>query len=213
MKVELVSHMGDDLTVVNAARVSYGGESDVLTDKDRRLIQYLLENKHTSPFEHVTFTFRIEVPIFIARQWMRHRTWSFNELSYRYKEPDMEFYLPGVWRKQSTDNKQVTEGELDADKQILASTYANAVYKHAEHAYQELLDLGVGRELARIVLPVGLYTSYYGTVNLHNLFHFLELRDHEHAQPEIAWTARRIRELIRPIVPACMDSWERLRAS
>lgn len=208
MKVDLVAHMGDDLSIVNAARVSYGGKSEQLSTTDRGLIRYLLANKHTSPFEHVTFTFRVEAPIFVARQWMRHRTWSFNEISYRYKEPDMEFYLPDVWRKQSGDNKQVTEGALDAEKQVLASTYANAVYEHAKHAYQELLDLGVGRELARIILPVGLYTQFYGTVNLHNLLHFLTLRDHDHAQHEIRYPAQRIKELIKPIVPVTLDIWE-----
>lgn len=213
MNIDLVDYVGDDLTVANAARVSYGRATSSLTDADVKLISYLMKNKHTSPFEHVIFTFRIEVPIFTARQFMRHRVWSFSEISYRYKEPDMKFFLPDQWRKQSSDNKQVTEGALDAENQVLANTYANAVYEHARHAYQELLDLGVGRELARIVLPVGLYTEFYGTVNLHNLFHFLDLRDHKHAQQEIAWAAGRIKELISPIVPHCFRAWEESRGN
>lgn len=211
MIVDLVSSMGDDLSIVNAARVSYGGYSDEWKDRDARLIKYLLKNKHTSPFEHVTFTFYVKVPIFIARQWMRHRTWSYNEVSYRYKQPEMEFFVPHKWRQQSNDNKQVTEGEIDAQAQRQATTYANAAYEHAKHTYQELLDLGVGRELARMVLPVGIYTEFYGTVNLHNLLKFIELRDHEHAQPEIAWCAKRLRELAEAAVPRTISIWEELR--
>jgi thymidylate synthase (FAD) len=123
----------------------------------------------------------------------------------------MEFYHPVKWRMQSGDNKQVTEGEIDGAAQRAATTYASAAYEHAKHTYQELLDLGVGREMARMVLPVGLYTEFYGTVNLHNLFHFIELRDHEHAQREIRWPTLRLKELASRVVPRTFSIWDDLR--
>lgn len=202
--------MGNDLSVVRAARVSYGNDTKS-EDQDRKLLKYLLVNRHTSPFEHVMFTFRVEAPIFVARQWMRHRTWSFNEVSYRYTEAPEEVWHPEVWRGQSTDNKQMSRGTLSGDTALDANDVYEIALTQARWAYSDLLQLGIAREQARAVLPVATMTSFYGTVDLHNLLHFLDLRLHPHAQPEIREYAEAIVDLIRPIVPWTLEIWEGLR--
>ena len=207
--VQLIDHMGNDMSIVRAARVSYAGESKG-DEKDRGLIKYLLKNRHTSPFEHVVFTFRVECPIFVARQWMRHRTWSFNEVSYRYTEAPEDAWYPTEWRAQSNENKQMSAGVLDSFHQKVAQDTYHKAIDFSLRSYQWLLNLGVTREQARAVLPVATMTSFYGTVDLHNLLHFLSLRLHEHAQPEIRVYAERILELITPIVPWTVEIWKEL---
>lgn len=210
--VELVDSMGSDASIIKAARVSYNGDSLILerADKDKKLLRYLLKNRHTSPFEHVTFTFHVKAPIFVARQWMRHRTWAFNEVSARYTEVDQDYYVPDAWRYQSTDNKQMSKGSFNnAD---LSEDYLNAL-NNCWEVYYNMMDKGVAREMARMILPVSSFTRFYGTVNLHNLLHFLTLRDHEHSQWEIREYAQKMRELIEPIVPNTIRIWDELSAS
>lgn len=205
--IELIESMGDDMSIVRAARVSYAGESKGGV-ADKKLIRYLLTNGHTSPFEHVVFTFRVEAPLFVARQWMRHRTWSFNEVSYRYTQAPPKFWIPKNWRTQGTDNKQMSGGMVaEAQNKTLLDLYKNSIWI-AVNAYETLLNAGVSREMARSILPTSLFTSFYATVDLHNLLHFLKLRLHPHAQPEIAQYAESIRGLIWPIVPWTMQIWE-----
>jgi len=207
--VILVDHMGTDLSVVRAARVSYGKETK-REEQDRKLIRYLLKNRHTSPFEHVVFTFRVECPIFVARQWMRHRTWSFNEVSYRYTEAPEETWVPEMWRTQADGNKQMSDGFLDDSGQLSADEVYNYAVDVARNSYDALLRMGVAREQARAVLPVATMTSFYGTVDLHNLLHFLSLRLHPHAQPEIQSYAQKMLDLITPIVPWTVEIWKEL---
>lgn len=210
--VRLVDHMGDDLSIVRAARVSYdaawrAGEN---AGSDHRLIRYLWRNKHTSPFEAVEFQFEVKAPIFVFRQWHRHRTWSFNELSGRYRELPEEFYVPApaIIGEQSAASKQSRQAGGDL---ALRVEEAKAFREHCENAfilYRGLLSNGWPRELARAVLPVSTYSHMFAKVNLRNLLHFLDLRLNQHAQYEIRVYAEAIRDLIRPIVPVTIAAWE-----
>ena len=207
--VRLVDSMGSDLSIVRAARVSYAaawraGED---TGSDKRLINYLWRNHHTSPFEAVTFTFEVKAPIFVFRQWHRHRTWSFNEVSARYTELPEEFYVPDIDKigAQSTDNKQ---GRVKAPSNPVARGRIQLACEAAFGIYRTLLNDGVPRELARSVLPVATYSHMFATVNLLNLFKFCTLRSHGHAQYEIRVFSDAMIDLIRPIVPVAVEAWE-----
>lgn len=208
--VALVDSMGSDKSIVNAARVSYG-KNDVehSAEKDRRLLRYLLVNSHTSPFEHVTFTFYVKTPIAIARQIMRHRTWAFNEISMRYTEAKDEFFMPKEWRGQSKDNKQMSAGVLEGLQDYCTLTYEDSI-EESYYVYERLVKNGVSRELARMVLPVSLMTEFYGTVNLHNLMHFLKLRLHSHAQPEVQEVAGKMEAIMQQVVPETYAIWKEL---
>lgn len=207
-KIELIDSMGNDLSISNAARVLKEEWREL---EDPKLIKYMLKHGHTSPFEHVTFTFYVKAPIFVIRQWHRHRTWSFNEVSGRYKELPEEFYVPdltkiGVQSGTNHQSRDMKDNEL-ADRIREDLHVLQAV---AFDNYKNLLEHGCPRELARIVLPLGTYTEMYATVDLHNLLHFLKLRDDEHAQYEIQVYAQAIKDLIRPVVPVTLDIWENL---
>lgn len=209
--VGLVDSMGNDLSVVRSARVSYDAEWRAGEDegKDAKLINYLMKNRHTSPFESVTFTFEVKAPIFVFRQWHRHRTWSFNEISARYAELPEEFYVPELDKitTQSVNNKQQRTDNLNDNAFSIRETIAVTCQKAFEQ-YQKLLDYGCPRELARGVLPVNTYSKMFATVDLHNLLGFIRLRDHSHAQYEIQVYAQAMLELIRPIVPECVKAFE-----
>lgn len=209
--IQLVESMGSDLSIVRNARVSYDAEwrTGEDTGKDEKLINYLMTNRHTSPFEAVTFTFDIKCPIFVTRQWHRHRTWAFNEISARYAELQEEFYVPEpeLITTQSSDNKQMRTDEVHKLAGFLHLGIL-AQCRNAFVSYHHLLKLGCPRELARSVLPVATYTHFFGTVNLHNLFHFLRLRLHPHAQYEIRVYAEAILELIEPIVPCAVKAFK-----
>lgn len=210
--VRLVDHMGSDLSIVRSARVSYNAAWRAGEDegKDAKLIDYLLRNRHTTPFESVTFTFEVKAPILVFRQWHRHRTWSFNEVSARYSELPAEFYVPAMDQitTQSSSNKQmrtdVVNPEAGRARRVIQDTCSRAF-----DSYKELLRVGVPRELARCVLPVNTYSHMFATVNLHNLFGFLKLRLHEHAQYEIRVYAKALLELIEPIVPVAVGAFRR----
>lgn len=198
--VTLLGSYGNDYTIIDAARTSTGKAGVRKGEDDRKLLAYLYKNGHLSPLEQVSFQFHVHTPIFIARQMMRHRTGKWNEASARYKQMPTEFFFPAIWREQNKEgNKQGSSGALtNGDK---ATLLANRVYHLAEAVYLELLEMGVAKEQARIVLPVGLYTELVVTFDLRNLLHFLELRLDSHAQPEIQTVARQMLEHIRPIVP------------
>ena len=211
--VRLIDSMGSDLSVVRAARVSYdaGWRAGEDQASDSRLINYLWRNKHTSPFESVTFTFEVKAPIFVFRQWHRHRTWSYNELSARYKELPEEFYLPDwqILGTQSKDNKQVRDLTLQDESKSKWLIEAMRVSSESSFAaYKMLLKEGVPRELARSVLPINTYSHMFCTVNLLNLLKFITLRDHDHAQYEIRVYAEAMKKLIEPIVPVTMKAFD-----
>lgn len=210
--VRLVEHMGSDLSIVRNARVSYdaewrSGEDD---GKDAKLIDYLVRNHHTSPLECVQFTFEVKAPIFVLRQWHRHRTWSFNEVSARYSELSEEFYVPEVSQitTQSTSNKQMRTDIEHPEAELMQALISEAC-TNAFSTYHMLLSRGVPRELARGVLPVNTYSHMFATVDLHNFAHFLRLRLHEHSQYEIRVYAQAMLELIEPIVPVAVAALRR----
>ena len=183
--LRLVEVMGDDHAVVRAARVSYGEESKG-DEADRRLVNYMMEHEHGTPFEHINFTFHIKCPLFVARQWMRHRIGSFNEISGRYVQISEAFYQPDEWRANvNPRNKQDSIGiNWGNDLDEIEEVFADAIEK-SHGAYNHLLQLGVAREQARIVMPLATYTEFYWTVNARSLFNFIRLRISPDAQKEI----------------------------
>lgn len=215
--VRLVDSMGSDLAVVRAARVSYDAAWRAGEDEgsDARLIRYLWMNKHTSPFEAVEFQFEVKAPIFVFRQWHRHRTWSFNELSARYRELPEEFYVPAaeLVGSQSASNKQARDiSASDAVGRRAEVDMLRQQGKQAFDLYRELLRAGWPRELARSILPVSTYSHMFAKVDLRNLLGFLDLRLHSHAQYEIRVYAEAMRDLARAVVPVCMSAWEDARS-
>ena len=198
--VGLIDHLGSEATIVNAARVSFGKLKQSMDERDVKLLNYLIENRHTSPLEHVVFTFSVHCPLFVRGQWHRHRTWSYNEISRRYTEIDLEFYTPEVLRRQSEDNRQASF----FDPAFHGGQLREEIRRHNRlslELYEKLLASGVCREQARGVLPQNMMVTFWGTVDLSNLLHFLELRDSDHAQAEIREYAVAIKKLIKPIVP------------
>lgn len=204
--VELLRVSGSDLDIANAARVSYGRVSTVISDRDKKLIDFLMEHDHTSPFEHNQLSFRIKAPIFVARQWMRHRMNSYNEISYRYVTVKTEFYIPKEFRYQDTVNKQGSTGVFVDE--ALTARYKNtceASYK----VYEDLLAAGVCREQARALLPVGTYTEFIFTCNMHSLMHFMKLRLSHGAQSEIRVYAKALLRLAFSHFPITLDAWRK----
>jgi thymidylate synthase (FAD) len=198
-----------DAAIVQAARVSYGAGTKSVSD-DRALIRYLMRHKHTTPFEMVEFKFHIRAPIFVARQWLRHRTASVNELSARYSIVPDDYFLPDELRKQSAARGQGGEepfGEGGAN----LSAKQKASCDLAFHVYDELIAKGVSRELARTHLPQSTFTEFYWKINLHNLLHFLELRIEDHAQKEIRDLATQVYELVKPLCPLTCEAFEDFR--
>ena len=206
--VELVASMGSDQTVVDAARVSVSGPGVKLVRKDEKLIKYLATNKHYSPFEHVAFTFRVKAPIFVIRQWFRHRTWAYSEQSARYGEMVDEFYLPEIsrYQAQSKDNKQASGDGLDCATQVTLAQTLEVNTKQAYANYEWALKEGLARETARLMLPVNLYSTFYGTVNLRNLAAFLQLRIHPHAQKEIQDYGRALYKVAKEVAPVALEA-------
>ena len=205
--VGLIDHLGTESTIVNAARVSFGKIKTEMDDKDVKLLQYLIENKHTSPLEHMVFTFSVHCPLFIRGQWHRHRTWSYNEISRRYTEINMEFYTPEKLRRQAESNRQASFADENFQDEALRQMIAEHNQKSLE-LYENLLESGVCREQARGVLPQNMMVSFWGTVDLSNLLHFLELRDSDHAQWEIKEYAMAIKKLIKPYIPNVAKYYE-----
>lgn len=207
--VRLVDYYGSDSRIVQSARVSYG-EGTKTISQDGALIDYLLRHQHTSPFEQVVFTFHLKMPIFVARQWVRHRMARMNEVSGRYSIMKDEFYVPenSCISKQSTNNKQ-GRGEVFEEKQAkkFQAEFIEGQQK-AYEVYKDMVEKGIAREIARINLPLALYTEFYWQMDLHNLFHFLKLRLDSHAQYEIRLYAEKILEIIKTVCPMAVNSFE-----
>lgn len=203
--VTLIGILGGDLDVINSARVSFASSESEVTTKGLGLINYLMKNKHATPFEHVVLKFHVKCPIFVAREWFRHRWSSFNEMSMRYHVPDsLDFYVcekenfrkqvgkPGAYSFEQIEDNEMYESYIHL---------LDEVYSLAVSVYDNLLENGVAKELARTVLPVGQYTEFIWTVNLRSLFNFLSLRNNSHAQYEINEYARVIEEMTSKLVP------------
>ncbi|CAN5634188.1 FAD-dependent thymidylate synthase [soil metagenome] len=208
--VRLVDYLGGDARIVQSARVSYGDGTKTVRE-DRALIDYLLRHQHTSPFEQVILTFHVKMPIFVARQWIRHRTARLNEISGRYSVMRDEFYLPGPdeVRFQSAHDKQ---GSADHEvPQALRQRVIDGLrdaQRHTFEAYEGMLADGIARELARVNLPLSLYTEMYWQIDLNNLFHFLRLRMDWHAQYEIRAYGDAIARCVRAVAPAAFEAFE-----
>lgn len=210
--VELQDHMGDDLAIVNAARTSYLGESKG-SEQDKKLLFYLMEHRHDGPFEMVEFRFRIHAPEIVWRQLLRHRTGSYNLQSYRYTAAKQEeFYVPATWRGQSEVNKQASDGQLsEADAAELTDALQNH-YEAAYKLYENALEKGVARELARLYLPsFGLYSTGVAKFDARNLMHFLSLRVAEDAQWEIRQYALVMWDFFEAVLPWCAEAYHRFR--
>lgn len=208
--VRLIDSMGSDLSIVRSARTSYDAAWKAGNDKgsDTRLIRYLWANGHTTPFESVEFQFEVKAPIFVTRQWMRHRTWSYNEVSARYTRLPEEFYVPyadSIGRQSEINHQSRTD-----EDNPLAHAIVDEIFTAQQEAfgrYNDLIAFGCPRELARIVLPLGTYTKMHAKADLLNLLKFLKERTSEGAQPEIREYAEAIIHLITPVVPVTMEIW------
>jgi len=223
-RVQYISHMGDDITVVNSARVSFGREKYELDARDRKLIRYLIKHKHTSTLEHCVVTFKFVVPLYIRSQHHRHRTWSYNEISRRYTDKDLQFYCPKEFRTQHKSNRQASNPDELADPylwkepetRLVPAFHPRASETYREHCahslrlFEELLNKGVCREQARGVLPQTLYTEYYGTTNINNLIKFISLRIHDGAQWEIVQVAKACLEIAKDLFPVTISAFEEI---
>lgn len=207
--VRLVDTFGSDSRVVEAARVSYLSESKG-EEQDKKLLFYLYKNRHTSPFEQCSMTFNIKLPLFVQGQMVRHRTQRLNQVSARYTEMSNDFYVPEKWRLQDTKNKQ---GSIDSDFLIHKNIsigfkqWCDEAYRH----YEELLELGIAKEMARMILPQNLYTEIYSNWDLHNLMHFFSLRLDPHAQWEIRQYAQAMFEFFKDRFPNCAEAFEKYK--
>jgi len=225
-KVDFIAHMGSDMTIVNSARVSFGKEVEEINEKDKKLINYLIKHRHTSVLEHCSVTFRVKVPLYIRSQHHRHRTWSYNEISRRYTEVDLEFYEPAKFRTQHKSNRQASNVDDLIDPSIRKNSsnfsYGGVVHipdypasqairehhKKSLQLFDDLIEAGVCREQARGVLPQNLYTTYYATCNLNNLLKFIDLRTHEGAQWEIQQLAKGMLEITQMLYPITVEAWK-----
>lgn len=209
--VRLIEVWGSDREIVRSARVSYDGDTVPRTaDEDRKLLNYLYRNQHATPFEMAGMRFEVKLPIFVARQWMRHRTLSYNEVSARYTELPDEYYVPESWRMQDTKNKQGSVPSPELDAKGLSAAYSDMC--HASFtAYKLLLDAGVAREMARMVLPVSTYTRMIVGAKVRNLLHFLSLRDDAHAQMEIREYAEVLTAMLKDHFPWTYNAYRRYK--
>ena len=211
-KVDFICSMGDDRTVVNSARVSFGKEVEEISEKDKKLINYLIKHRHTSTLEHCTITFRIKVPLYIRSQHHRHRTWSYNEISRRYTEINLEFYEPKAFRTQHKSNRQASNAEELINPVLSCGSDCDEMvslhHQTSLDLFNRMIEAGVCREQARGVLPQNLYTEYYATTNLNNLFKFIDLRIHEGAQWEIQQLAKGMLEIAEMCFPITTEAWK-----
>jgi thymidylate synthase (FAD) len=216
--VELVDAVGDDLTVVNSARVSFGKHKTELEAKDKKLIKYLIKHRHTSTLEHCFATFRVKVPLFVRSQHHRHRTWSYNEISRRYTDFDIQFYEPEAFRTQHKSNRQASNTEELIDPVIESWQYeaSDCITMHHDASlklFNELIEAGVCREQARGILPQNMYTEYYASANLNNILKFIDLRTHEGAQWEIQEMAKGMLKIIEKLYPATVGAYNDVRGN
>ena len=218
--IELVDTLGDDLTPVNAARVSFGGRSDEFTNKDKRLSRFLIKHKHFSPFRHQHIMVIVKAPEFVLRQWYKHvvgiettsssvtKDHAWNEISGRYS-PVQEYYHPNVWRKQSEDNKQASEGVLDDLQQKRMTACYNDYMQQVEMTYDRMIEAGMAKEQARIVLPLSQYTLVWWTASFQSVMNFIELRDEPTAQWEIQEYAKALKSMMLETFPETTKLWSK----
>ena len=216
--LKLLDTFGDELTIVNAARVSFGVVKEELDQKDIKLIKYLYKHKHFSPFRHLMFRFHIKAPEFVMRQWYKHvvgaettssyptKDHAWNEISGRYKPVD-DFYMPKIWRKQSASSKQASDGTLDEDNNNEINDLFMNYMATSIHVYEQMIKKGVAKEEARIVLPLNQYTEVIWTCSAQALLNFIELRDEPTAQVEIREYAVKMREIVKERFPVLYDVW------
>lgn len=209
--VRYIDHMGSDERICEAARISYKAPSKGL-EQDKKLLQYLWKNKHSSPFEMAKLTLNIKMPIFVMRQYVRHRMQNLNEVSARYTELPKDFYLPTQWRKQDTKNKQGSIVGLFSEEQ--EKLFTLKLLNHCEESYQLyqwMIQEGISREMARMVLPVNIYTEIYACWDLKNLLHFISLRDDSHAQSEVQEYAKAIKQICKDLFPSTIEAYEKYK--
>lgn len=209
--VRYIDHMGDDKAILEAARVSYSSHSKG-EEADKKLLAYLFKNKHSSPFEMVKVKIQAKMPIFVMRQYIRHRMQNVNEFSARYKEMPDDFYVPATFRRQDTSNKQGSVQAEDLDHRHLSSLVSDSS-EQSYRTYKRLLALGVAREQARIVLPIGIYTEFYACWDMNNLIKFFTLRDDNHAQEEHRAYAEAIKTIARSLFPWTMALYDELKGA
>jgi len=220
--VEVVDSLGNDLTVVNSARVSFGKRKETFDKSDERLVRYLAKYKHYSPFRHLQVQFHVKAPEFVMRQWYKHvvgiettsnsstKDHAWNEISGRYV-PVEEYYEPLIWRKQSDDNKQASEGQLDVETNSKAIHAYNHALQQTKEMYDRLVThYGVAKEQARIILPLSQYTEVYWTASFQAIMNFIELRDEKTSQVEIQEYARSMKELMHKVYPKTTEIWSKL---
>ena len=216
--IEVVDSLGDDLTPVNAARVSFDGFSEEFTDKDRKLSRFLIKHKHHSPFRHQHVMMVIKAPEFVLRQWYKHvvgiestsrhytKDHAWNEISGRYVEV-AEYYEPKTWRKQSEDNKQASDGELGEIEQVALDGLHKEYLKKLKETYNHMIRLGVAKEQARIMLPLSQYTKVWWTASFQSIMNFIELRDEPTAQWEIQQYAQSLKRMMLEVFPETTNLW------
>ena len=216
--IEVIDSLGNDLTVVNSARVSFGKRKEKFDKSDERLVRYLAKHKHYSPFRHLQVQFHIKAPEFVMRQWYKHvvgiettsnssaKDHAWNEISGRYV-PVEDFYYPSVWRKQSEDNKQASEGVLDDLQQKRMSSVYNEYMRQVEMAYDRMIDAGMAKEQARIILPLSQYTEVYWTASFQAIMNFIELRNEKTSQWEIQQYAKVMLDLMGDVYPQTTKLW------
>ena len=219
--IELVDTLGDDLTPVNAARVSFGGRSEEFTNKDKRLSKFLIKHTHFSPFRHQHIMVIIKAPEFVMRQWYKHvvgiettsssasKDHAWNEISGRYVEVE-DYYYPEVWRKQSEDNKQASDGVLDDLQQKRMTSFYNEYMRQVEMTYDRMIEAGMAKEQARIVLPLSQYTQVWWTASFQSVMNFIELRDEPTSQVEIQEYARALKTIMMESFPETTKLWSEI---
>jgi len=221
-RVQLIESWGSDKTIVNSARVSFGVHKDELDKRDKKLIQYLIKHRHTSTLEHCGATFKFVVPLYVRSQHHRHRTWSYNEISRRYTDINIQFYEPEEFRTQHESNRQASNEEelinprigcfIQSTNTLFETSASKAFQAHHKDClalYNKLIKAGVCREQARGVLPQNMYTEYYGTVSLLNALKFISLRSHEGAQWEIRKVADAMLELMEQLWPVAIGAYKK----
>ena len=214
--IQVIDKLGNDLTVVNSARVSFVKRKEKFDESDRKLVKYLAKHKHWSPFRHLMVQFHVKAPEFVMRQWYKHvvgiettstssaKDHAWNEISGRYV-PVTDFYSPNNWRRQSEDNKQASEGSID--NQDAANNVFTEVMQHVLNSYEKLLELGVAKEQARMILPLNQYTEVYWTASFQAIMNFIDLRDEATAQWEIREYAKAMKEMMLEIYPETTKIW------
>ena len=207
--VALLRNSGKEADIVNAARVSFGKFRTEMNERDITLLKFLIDEEHFAPLEHITMTFLVHCPLFVRGQWHRHRTASYNEISRRYTEIDMELYTPELYRIQSTDNKQASEDNEYIENNEDAKNVMRTANEAALNVYNKLLEMGVCREQARSILPQNMMTTFYCTMNLRNCLHFLGLRMDKHAQWEIRQYANAIHDMLVEHYPNVMEAFDK----